>query len=225
MYYSIFPASVAPRVHQAIYARRRRITCICTSRIYCLACVCSDARPRTPSMAAIAFRDSSASNRRQAWRRAPPPAAALRVRPFGPPPCRDTKGGLRRTRRNTNRCGEQANHYALATNHFPCKPPKEAFSCRLEEPRSCPAGASGPKGRKGAATRFELARSCAATRPFKVGARRQTRTPAFVVARQRFLLLGSRVEHVERVDFLGRSWSRVAHTNMKCHRGLHNTKP
>ena len=87
------------------------------------------------------------------------------------------------------------------------KPPKEAFSCRLEEPRPCPAGASGPKGRKGAATRFELARSCAATRTFKVGARRQTRTPAFVVARQRSLLFDSRVEfdgrveHVERVDF------------------------
>ena len=90
------------------------------------------------------------------------------------------------------------------------KPPKEAFSCRLEEPRSCPAGASGPKGRKGAATRFELARSCAATRPFKVGARRQTRTPAFVVARQRSLLLGSRVEHVERVDFFGGVVARSA---------------
>ena len=42
-------------------------------------------------MAAIAFRDSSASKRRRAWRHAPPPAAPLRVRPFGPPPCRDTK--------------------------------------------------------------------------------------------------------------------------------------
>ena len=60
---------------------------------------CLAARPRNPSMAAIAFRDSSASNRRQAWRHAPPPAAALRVRPFGLPPCRDTNRAFARHER------------------------------------------------------------------------------------------------------------------------------
>ena len=199
------------RVHRAIHARRRRITCICASRIHIVIYVYALARDHGPVDAA------NRASRAIAWG-----AAALRPKASSVPHVATSvairSSGLRESLRaprkpsvfaaptDTNAAFAAHGHAREAgvTKGKPrhdqscrkwssrepsrifVKPPEEAFPCRLEEPRPCHVAlptADRPRCQNDARRR---SKTCKPLRPSGIAngaTRRSARQREFVVAR------------------------------------------